>query len=186
MYKLCKTEQSSNRQRELEQGLLVAMSACQYDEISISELCERMQIPRKSFYRYFTGKDGALHALIDHTMMQYELKNLGIDGRMTPSVQKELEHFFAFWKEQKLLLDALEKSRLSGVLIERAIQYALTDGDIRKPNVLQSNAGDREYAIMFAVCGLMTMMVRWHHDGYLTPASQMAAVAARILTKPLF
>ena len=51
MYKLCKTEQSARRQRELEQGLLAAMSTHQYEEITVSDLCDQMNIPRKSFYR---------------------------------------------------------------------------------------------------------------------------------------
>ena len=72
MYKLCKTEQSAARQRRLEQGLLQAMQTQQYEDISISDLCDQMGVPRKSFYRYFSGKDGALHALIDHTMISYE------------------------------------------------------------------------------------------------------------------
>ena len=72
MYKLCKTEQSAARQRQLEQGLLQAMRTQQYEEISISDLCDRLEIPRKSFYRYFSSKDGALAALLDHTLMEFE------------------------------------------------------------------------------------------------------------------
>ena len=72
MYKLCKTEQSAARQRQLEQGLLQIMQTQQYEDISISDLCDRLGIPRKSFYRYFSSKDGALMALIDHTLMEFE------------------------------------------------------------------------------------------------------------------
>jgi hypothetical protein len=39
---------------------------------------------------------------------------------------------------------------------------------------------------MFAVCGLMTMMLQWHHGGYQEAVSDMAKVAARLLTQPLF
>ena len=72
MYKLCKTQQSAARQRQLELGLLQAMLEQHYEEVSVSDLCDRMQIPRKSFYRYFSGKDGALHALIDHTLLEFQ------------------------------------------------------------------------------------------------------------------
>ena len=60
MYKICQTEQSTRRQRELEQGLLRLMLHKNYEDISVSDLCDHMQIPRKSFYRYFSSKDGAL------------------------------------------------------------------------------------------------------------------------------
>ena len=73
MYKLCKTEQSAQRQRQLEEGLLELMRLRPYDEISVVDLCEYLQIPRKSFYRYFSNKDGALFALLDHTLMELML-----------------------------------------------------------------------------------------------------------------
>ena len=49
MYKLCKTEQSALRQRELEEGLLRAMLREPYESISVSELCDALGVPRKSF-----------------------------------------------------------------------------------------------------------------------------------------
>ena len=55
MYKLCKTEQSVRRQREIENCLFDILKEKKYDEITITELCERMNIPRKAFYRYFDG-----------------------------------------------------------------------------------------------------------------------------------
>ena len=127
MYKLCKTEQSSQRQQRLEKGLLELMSQKSYDEISVSNLCEYLQIPRKSFYRYFSSKDGALHALLDHTLLRFEsyvpqhLRN----EPHTP--HRELTYFFLFWIEHKELLDALAKSGMSGALVERAMGQAITE-----------------------------------------------------------
>ena len=84
MYKLCKTEQSAQRQRMLEQGLLKAMLTQHFDEISVSDLCDEIGIPRKSFYRYFSGKDGALYALIDHTLLTYD--GFVLDGKRTETL----------------------------------------------------------------------------------------------------
>ena len=185
VYKLCKTEQSAQRQRQLEDGLLQVMSTVHYDEISVSDLCDRMNVPRKSFYRYFSGKDGALQALIDHTLMRYEGRSSLFAGKSQLSVQKELEVFFEFWIEQKPLLDALARSGLSGVLIQRAIDYALGEAGYRR-NQPMAALGELEYGIMFAISGLMTMTVQWHHCGYDVTVSQMATFAERVLTKPLF
>lgn len=185
MYKLCKTEQSASRQRQLEIGLMEAMANHHYDEISVSDLCDRMQVPRKSFYRYFSGKDGALHALIDHTLLEYEgviLEPVSPKG----AAQVQLENFFLFWKRQKPLLDALERSGLSGVLIERAISLAVNDNGVISHFQSKQEKLEREHATMFAVCGLMSMMLQWHHDGYPSTAKQMALIAVRILTQPLY
>lgn len=186
MYKLCKTEQSAARQRELEQGLLAAMSTNLYEEISISDLCEQLEIPRKSFYRYFSGKDGALHALIDHTIMELESFRWPPVSENDQSFQLELEHFFAFWKERKLLLDALSRSGLSGVLIERSIEQALSEAGITRQHMSQHGPELRGHATMFGVCGLMSMVVTWHHDGYPHTPKQMAQIAVKLITEPLF
>jgi len=52
-------------------GLLQLMLRKNYEDISVSDLCDHLQIPRKAFYRYFTSKDGALYALIDHTLASF-------------------------------------------------------------------------------------------------------------------
>lgn len=186
MYKLCKTEQSAARQWELEQGLLSAMSVCRYEDISVSDLCTHMGIPRKSFYRYFSGKDGALHGLIDHTLLEFDSFHWPGHGAEERTYQKELELFFLFWQEKKPLLDALARSGLSGVLIERSIEHALSNAGMSR-RIPEPEAPElRAHATMFSVCGLMSMVVGWHHAGYPQSAAHMARIAVRLVTKPLF
>ena len=69
MYKHCTTEESAHRQRQLEQNLLELMAEQPYSGITINQICDLAGISRKSFYRYFGSKDGCLHALLDHTIM---------------------------------------------------------------------------------------------------------------------
>lgn len=186
MYKLCKTEQSAIRQRKLEQGLLEAMAVKDYDEISISELCDRMAIPRKSFYRYFTGKDGALQALIDHTLMEFEEYAANYRQGKTRSIQLDLESFFLFWIENKNLLDALARSGLSGILVNRAVSFALTD-DVLPVRFLPNDKREMQRHItMFGVCGLMSMVLNWHDTGYERTAEEMSRIAVRMISRPLF
>ena len=71
MYKLCKTEESANRQREIERTLLRLMIDKHYDDITVSEICIEANIPRKSFYRYFDGKEGVKQALLYHTLSEF-------------------------------------------------------------------------------------------------------------------
>ena len=184
VYKLCKTEQSAARQRELELGLLESMSSRHYEQISVSDLCDFLQVPRKSFYRYFSGKDGALHALIDHTLMEYDRTSDWIPkGEMT--VREELKNLFLFWKEQKKLLDALQRSGLSGVLIERAIGNAMSVAGLSRGAEQKQLLTVPEHTALFVSCGLMSMIIQWHHGGYALPVERMADIAAGILTKPL-
>ena len=183
MYKLCKTEQSAARQRRLEQGLLQAMLTQQYEDISISDLCDKMGIPRKSFYRYFSSKDGALMALLDHTLMEFEQTSGKTKGGRGSAIG-DLERYFVFWYERKEFLSALDRSRLGGMLVERATTHAMNERMM--PAYLRSMPESvQSIALTFAVCGLLAMVIQWHNEGYKQKPEDMARVATWLLTRPL-
>lgn len=186
MYKLCKTEQSSARQYRLEQGLLEAMCLKQYEEISISDLCDSMGIPRKSFYRYFTGKDGALQALVDHTLMEYAGFEMEYCGGKPRTVLLASESFFQFWMEHRRMLDALCRSNLSGMLVSRIVALALEDDAIPARFLPEESKDMRMQITMFCVYGLMSMVMNWRETGYAQPAAEMARIAVRMISQPLF
>lgn len=186
MYKLCKTEQSAARQRQLEEGLMSVMLTKRYEDISVSELCDTLVIPRKSFYRYFSSKDGALHALIDHTLIGFEGLTFSYRRSSGRTLHGELEGFFQFWLQNKPLLDALARSGMSGVLIERSISHALSEAVMPTRFLPKDSKEMQKQITTFCVCGLMSMVLTWHHDGYSQSASQMAEIASRLLEQPLF
>lgn len=186
MYKMCKTEQSAQRQRQLEQGLLSVMLNHHYEEISVSDLCDLIGIPRKSFYRYFSGKDGALHALIDHTLLEFE--SFAVPARVNEkrTSQRDLELFFRFWMENRKLLDALHRSNMTGVLFQRCLHHALEGDGIPTRFLPHNEKVNWEYAAMFGVCGLMSLVTQWHQGGFEQSPWQMAQITARLMTEPLF
>ena len=186
MYKLCKTEQSAQRQRQLEEGLQELMRIRPYDEISVVDICNYLQIPRKSFYRYFSSKEGALHALIDHTLMEYEGFTLIYHSRENRTLHRELTQFFQFWIQKKAFLDVLSRSHMSGMLVERSMAHA-TSASGMPARFLPDDAPDiRRQVILFCVSGLMSAVLTWHHEGYPKTPEQMASVAERLLSQPLF
>lgn len=184
MYKLCKTEQSARRQQEIEEGLLSMMQTRRYEEITVSDLCEKLSMPRKSFYRYFGSKEDTLYGLLDHRLMGYETKYARGTLQQKHGITLDLRWFFEFWLTQKDLLDALERSGLSGMLVQRAIHnsrraevFAYAPDDYSKADVEMSTG--------FIVCGLMSIMLQWHHDGYCQSPREMAETAFRMLKRPL-
>ena len=184
MYKLCKPEQSAQRQRQLEQGLLQAMLEYRYEDISVSDLCDLLQVPRKSFYRYFSGKDGALYALLDHTMMEFFHTGIGAEGMMTWGRNGDLNRYFLFWRQHGVLLDALQRNGLSGILVERAMDLSLREG-LMPGKLRKLQPQSRQLAMTFTVCGLMSMVLRWHEQGFQMSPEEMAEIAVSILTEPL-
>ena len=186
MYKLCKTDQSARRQRELELGLMEMMKTQRFEDISISELCTGLQVPRKTFYRYFDSKDGCLFGLIDHTLLSYEGFNYAYLASGKRTLQRELEQFFLFWHENKDFLDVLRASGLSGMLIERAISFALTDTVMPRRFLPDDPETMKKHITMFGVCGLLSMVLSWHDGGFSESATELSEIASRLLGKPLF
>ena len=186
MYKMCQTEQSAARQRELEQGLLEIMGEKKFEEISISDLCEKLQIPRKSFYRYFSSKEGALHGLIDHTLMEYEGFICESETFGERSAETDLMSYFRFWESRKNFLDAMQDNGLYSMLMERSIAMARSDGGMPRRFLANHEQSTWGFVTMFGVCGLMSLVLTWHAEGFRISCGQMAKIAARLMTKPLF
>lgn len=183
MYKICQTEQSYKRQRSIEQGLLHLMHRSRYEDISISDLCAHLQIPRKTFYRYFSGKDGCLYAMLDHTMMDFQMA----DFLPSPSIRStpgDLTKYFYFWHNNKDLLTALDRSNLNGLLVERATFFALQEKMMPR-YMLKWEQSMQQLAMSFTISGLMSMVLRWHQQGYLLSPEEMSLAATQLLTNPL-
>lgn len=176
MYKICHTEESSRRQRELEQWLLEAMKRHPYDKITLTQLCSELKIPRKSFYRYFPTKDDCLLALIDHTLSDCNdiaLKGLTGTGTLDQSVQLR---FFNFWKEQSDLLDVVRENGMRYLLLDRTT--VIVDRMKENTESVSFARGQVEYYIAY---GLMTTVLRWHHYGFQSTPEEMAEVFGRLL-----
>jgi len=186
MYKLCKTAQSAQRQKELERGLLEVMKNCRYQDISVSDLCVRLGVPRKTFYRYFDSKEGALCALIDHSLMEYQGLHFSISRAGKEILHVELEQFFRFWHEKKPLLDVLETNGLSGMLVQRVIAFSVSDALVPRRVLPDDPEHVRRYVTVFGVCGLLSLVLTWHHEGFTESYSELARIGERVLSEPLF
>ncbi len=186
MYKLCKTERSTKRQRELELALLETMGRKCFEDITISELCDGIGVPRKAFYRYFDSKEGALHALIDHTLTDFGKMDPMYTERRRRSLTRDLELFFIFWQEHKLLLDALEKSNLTGHLIQASLEFPVRDMVSLAKFLPDDSEAMRRHVFRFAICGLMFAMLSWYRGGFAESTHEMARAACRMLSHPLF
>lgn len=183
MYRSCKTESAAKRQRELEQGFMELLCKRRYDDITVSQLCQHLQIPRRVFYRYFSGKDGALYALIDHTIDDFYLQPQGKEKRAGTALG-DLELFFHFWHSRKPLLDALQRSGKSGLLVEQVNAFALREGMMPR-QFKNLSAQVQGIAMAFVLCGLMSMILQWHRTGFALSPEEMSRLATNLLTKPL-
>ena len=186
MYKLCKTEQSAKRQRDIEECLFELIKQKRYEDVTITELCEQMSMPRKAFYRYFDSKEDALYALIDHSMSDYSGFSVDRSGETVRSLTAELEEYFKFWYEKRDFLAALDRSGLMGSLVERTINYPVNDRVSMAKFLPDEDDVTREQVLKFAFSGLVYTMIGWYREGFAASTRDMARLAFRMFRKPLF
>ncbi len=186
MYKLCKTERTSARQREIELALLDAMTKRTFEDITVSELCDSISLPRKAFYRYFDSKEGALRALIDHTLVEFGGKASVYNEKRKRSLTRDIEQFFLFWQENKSLLTALDKSGLFSYLVDAALNFPINDMISLSKFLPDDSASVRHSVFKFAICGLMFTMLSWYKSGFAETPHEMAKATCRMLSHPLF
>ena len=179
MYRHCTTEESVLRQRQLEHCLMDLMLTVPYPQITISHICDRAGISRKSFYRYFSGKDGCLFALMDHCIIDGASLYLP-DHDEEVSIHSIYERFFSYWKQMQPLLDGLAKNNLSMHLVERMMDY-LDKEERDFHQYLGGNVNDSYEQMLFMVSGVMGLVLSWHHSGYQKSVSQMAAIMEKVI-----
>lgn len=157
MYKKCKTLKSSERQKEFEKTLLKMMEKTSFSDITVVALCQEMGVPRKAFYRYFDRIEDVLDALMDEVLYA---------AFFYMEVRVELEKFFGYWKQEKYILDILEKNGLSQKLMDRAFTLVMTSGQLE---TLTST--EMKYAGY--VSAIMTLVIMWHHSGMRMSVKEM-------------
>jgi len=123
--------------------------------------------------------------MIDRALMDYDVYNTHPSSAGKKEPIRYMEGVFLYWIQHKQLLDVLQKSGISGLLIQRAMEFS-NDMDTIPRFLRIMDRRLREYGTMFMVCGLMTMIVQWHHDGFSKSAEEMAQLAMQLLTQPLF
>ena len=172
MYKYCSTEESAQRQRQLERCLQELMLTENYAQITISQICDRAGISRKSFYRYFTSKEGCLYALLDHAISDGAAYYLP-DRPHAISTLRVYERFFLYWKAHAPLLDALSRHSMGQLLTERVIEHtAQEEHEFRY--LFGTQAPESSERSIFYICGIMGLVLTWHKNGFNKSATQMA------------
>lgn len=188
MYKLCKTEQSATRQREVEEQLLSLLETKNYDDITVSELASRSGVPRKAFYRYFDTKEDVVMALVDHTLVWYEGFSKGRAKTAKRTATTELEMYFSFWLSDRprRVLRAMLKQSLEGFLIQRSIIFSSVEMKGLARFMSPGSDADAGHTFCFIITGLMSVMISWFKGGCKESTFEMARVAQRLVTQPLF
>lgn len=171
LYRKCITEKTAIQQKQITESLLQLMQIKPFSEITVTQLCQHAGVSRRTFYYLFTNISGALYALIDRKILEVEICE-----------RNGIVQFFKYWKEQKVLLDTLEKNAMSGLLLERMITRVLRE-DYDVYNWLQNHGwkNNSRDLIVFGFTGLMGLVFSWYYSGYDRKPEEMASFVENMM-----
>lgn len=90
--------------------LLGLMETKNYDKISVSEICRKADIDRRTFYRNFNSKNDVLEQYINILRQEYLSNYSDEDGA---SSYKAAKYFFEFWNRHLCFIKSIKNNGLS-------------------------------------------------------------------------
>lgn len=165
MHKVCKTEKSLERQKLFQTTLLSMMKKQRYQDITVTSLCKEMDIPRKTFYRYYDALEDVLAVVVDNVLR---------DAFLYLEVKPDMDGFFAYWKNQRELLDILNKNQVIYLLIERIYKSM-------EENRLGNEITYAEIQQAGQIGALLHMLIVWYDGGMSQSSEQISLLAKNLL-----
>lgn len=183
MYKQCKNQQSIRRQAHIADCLLEMVSETAYADITVSALCERAEIPRKGFYRYFENKEDVAIYAMDRAMREGDLFAWREMKEQTPGAIPYLEQWFRYWRRQQKLFRLMNSGALNTAFMRQCLRYMGTDVQ----NISELDLTDRKVCRdLFVSSGMLAMLQTWHQSGCRLSDAEMAQRMRALLYEPMF
>ncbi len=174
MNEYVKSEYVENRKEEFIKGLLDLMMQMPYDKIAVRDLCEHLQISRKTFYRYFSGKEEALNALLDFMLLSIGAYQAPVEISTGRPYLDEMTRYFYYWSENRQILQMLLSNGLLEKISLRLKMIAMSEMDIFRKKLGHLDPLIQESIVAYYMGGLMAMLLHWAHHNYAEPPERVA------------
>lgn len=158
-------------------SLIEILREKEYNLITVTELCDRSQIARRTFYRNFKVMDDVLTFIIKDMIEQFKIE---IKKHTCDSVYEKYAAFFTFWNTQTDMLSLLIRRNLSSMVF---IEYIKCLEET--PAFLQINApthidkSEYPFILTFTIGGLWSVLNYY----ILNSCSKTPQELAKILTE---
>lgn len=186
MAMLCHTEYAIRKKEQIEEGVLKLMEGRQYQDISVTDICQGAGIPRRTFYHYFENKEAVLDSVIETMMRQCFLKGVFDFSRGPEHIKNNFLEVFRFWDaENRRKLDALMRSNLDSRLMAWSSKW-IQDEQIGV--FLQSELDPKlaRIVLMIGTTDFFALLFHWSRGGYQETPEEMAEYAVWVLPQALY
>ena len=159
-------------QKLLIDALLTLMKEKKYSQITVSELTEKADLSRRTFYRLFSSIDEILLFYI-HTLWSQKSSELYDSENIS---YMDISRFsLDFWYEHKDLTILLYENDLSNIILKFINEISLEIYKHQQPSEqFEKNPEAMEYALAYSSGGVHNIICTWASHGMdKTPAQLM-------------
>ncbi|GAB2559151.1 TetR/AcrR family transcriptional regulator [Gracilibacillus alcaliphilus] len=150
---------SAIRSRQwLTEALLSLMKEKSYDRITITEIAERADLDRSTFYRHFHSKEAILEQYLDQLAQEY-LQRLAVGENM--DMGKVAKIFISFWIHIDFIRTA-RKNDLDSLLLKTFNKHLPSIHQLTKDKFAYSISEENmEFALAFNAGGMWNILMKW-------------------------
>ena len=144
-------------------ALLSLMEKRVFKNISITDIAEKADLSRRTFYRIFKTKEDILIYYADKLYGEFlQLLNRETDRRFAVTVRL----YFEFWYRHKHFLGLLKQSKMLPFMMNQYTRlFPKVFQMIKENHPLAHNEEALSYAMAFSAGGLLSILLKWAEDG---------------------
>ncbi|AIQ13749.1 TetR/AcrR family transcriptional regulator [Paenibacillus durus] len=165
------------------EALLELMKHKTYSQITISEIAEKAQLARRTFYRNFKSKDEVLNGYVQKLCEEY-IERLQAEPTLT--VYNMAKVYFTFWEKHMDFLMRLENNDLLHLLLQKYNQYLPV---IHRTVVPLTEPGPHtamaKYIMAFSAGGFWNSLIQWIREERREAPEQMAQFVSMIINETI-
>lgn len=181
MYNSSESPQVAYSLSALSEALFLLMKTKAFENISITELCNKAKVSRKTFYRNCLTK----YDLVDY-MSEKHIRELITTVDWSCQLPETLyKNFFLFWNKRQEFLSILNKQNLFSHFCEifteiccNETEYAFLNSFL---NDKQNHDSLKHFHHAFIIGGLCQILKEWTLERYKTSIEELVSVTCHLV-----
>lgn len=170
--------QKEQSKRMIEDALFELIAEKDFAQITVSEIAERADVARRTFYRLYQGKEEVVHSFFERLCLEYR------DGHEALShydIARIANDYFSFWYKHRDVLLLLHRRGLDkmlyyeiGCLSMGTVKNRIGSGEKRELEGIH-------YFLDYSAGGFMNLLYRWVAEGMEDMPEEFAGKVSRAL-----
>lgn len=159
-----KTDKRSRRTRAwLLDTLLELLDSKDYSEITVTELTEKADIARQTFYRNYSNMDDILLSRMDEIVDAYLKKvQKNHEARKDPDWDFEVRQLIYLWQRNQTIFRAMQKAGLEYQAMEK-LSILFTRFHMRAQNLKELD-DKHQYLVYYLSGGVFMVLNKWFEN----------------------